>query len=133
MSRSGTYLTLALFVLGFGTGALANGLGYRPTDQGPFPTLALVEEPGTAARVASAISANDARQLAKVLETEMLNELKPALTPIIDVTSIKFVGATQQEDRVLAAYVAQGRDADGDKIIRGFVMRVRGDEIVGIN
>jgi hypothetical protein len=46
---------------------------------------------------------------------------------------MKFVGAVEKNGRVLAAYVAGGRISDGTDIVRGFVLSVAGDQIVGVN
>ena len=63
----------------------------------------------------------------------MLKQLGEALTPIADVRKVQFVGAVEDQGRVLSAYVAQGKSTQGQELIVGFVLQVRADQVVGVN
>jgi hypothetical protein len=64
---------------------------------------------------------------------EVLQQLQTAIEPLADIRSMKFVGAVEKSGRVLAAYVAGGKTADGTDVLVGFVLNVTGDQIVGVN
>lgn len=102
--------------------------------QSPYGTLPSADEPAAAADVANAIRNDDARGLAALMaDDELLQALGNALQPIIDVRDVKFVGAVDSDGRILSAYVAKGRDAQGQNMIVGFVLRVQNREVVGVN
>lgn len=96
-------------------------------------------EPPAAARVADALRQDDAPRLARLLgDEELLQALSNALrsvnnAPIIDVREVKFVGAVDNDGRILSAYVLRGRDTTGMNMIVGFVLRVQNNEVVGVN
>lgn len=133
MSDARTAVTLGLFVAGLVLGVVGQ-LVLAPAAQ-PTPLAALppTAEPPAAATVASAIIRDDARGLAKSLDQDVLKSLGQALEPIVEVTELRFVGATELDGRVMAAYVAKGKDLSGEKRIVGLVLRVQEDEVVGVN
>ena len=59
--------------------------------------------------------------------------MSPLGTPVVDVRTVKFVGATEKNGRMLAAYVLTGKDVQGTDAIIGFVFDVENGEIVGVN
>lgn len=138
MSESRAVFVLALFAGGLFAGVVAQ----RVTDPGvranPYPALDKVAEPAASAAVASALAANDAKTLARIMDDQTLTALKDALTdplgaPIADIRNVKFVGATEKDGRVLAGYLITGTDMQGSDAIVGFVLDVENGEIVGVN
>lgn len=133
MSDARPRLTLGLFLAGLVLGVVGQLVlapGGRATQYAVLPATA---EPPAAAAVAAAIVRDDARGLAKSLDQDVLKSLGQALEPIVGVTELRFVGATELDGRVMAAYVAKGKDLSGEKRIVGFVLRVQADEVVGVN
>jgi hypothetical protein len=126
-------VTLVLFLAGLVLGYLAQTVSAAAPPRGAFTSLERVEEPSAAAAVAGAVARDDARALSQLLEEDVLQELAAGIEPLIEVTEVRFTGATQRENRVLAAYVAKGRDNQGGKWAIGFVLRVEGDNVVGVN
>ncbi len=138
MTEARAILVIALFVGGLAAGVAVQ----RITDTGgranPYPSLDKIEEPTQTAEVASALSNNDPKQLARLLDNQTLTDLRDALTgpagaPIVDIRSVKFVGATGKSGRVLAGYVVTGKDVQGSDAIVGFVLNVENGQIVGVN
>ncbi len=138
MSQARATMVLALFVGGlFGGVALQ-----RVTDSGarenPYPSLDRVAEPSTTALVATALANNDPKALARLLDNEILSDLREALmsplgAPMADIRNVRFVGATAKDGRVLAGYIVTGKDMQGSDAIIGFVLGVENGEIVGVN
>lgn len=124
---------LATFLGGLVTGVVT----YAATDRGdgtnPYASLPRAGEPTVSADVARALASDDARALANQLDQEVLQQLQTAIEPLADIRSMKFVGAVEKNGRTLAAYVAGGRTSDGTDVLVGFVLRVTGDQIVGVN
>jgi len=46
---------------------------------------------------------------------------------------VRFVGATQKANRVLAGYIVTGKDMQGSDAIVGVVLDVENGQIVGVN
>lgn len=129
----GTVAVLALFVLGLVAGIVV-GQATRPRPPvNPFPPLPPASEPAVAAQVAAAIVNDDARALARSVEGELLGALGQSLVPITDVFEVRFVGAVEKSGDTLSAYVVQGRDLQGTQLLVGYVLRVRGDKVIGVN
>lgn len=129
----GTVAVLALFALGLVAG-IAVGQATRPRPPvSPFPPLPPASEPAVAAQVAAAIANDDARGLARTVEGELLGALGQSLEPITNVFEIRFVGAVEKSGDTLSAYVVQGRDLQGTQLLVGYVLRVRGDKVIGVN
>lgn len=138
MNEARAAMVLALFVGGIVAGAALQ----RVTDAGartnPYPSLDRVEEPAATAQVALALANNDPKALARLVRDQTLGDLREALmsplgTPIADIRSVRFVGATAKQGRVLAGYIITGKDMQGSDAIVGFVLGVENGEIVGVN
>jgi len=118
-------------------GSRVIGRVYAVTDKGadanPYSSLPRAAEPAVTADVARALSTDDAKALSNQLDMEVLQQLQTAIEPLTDIRSMKFVGAVEKNGRTLAAYVAGGRTSDGTDVLVGFVLRVTGDQIVGVN
>ena len=138
MNEGRAIMILSLFVGGLALGVVVQ----RVTDVGaranPFPSLDRVEEPAQTAAVATALSNNDPKSLAQLLDNQSLTDLRDALmaptgAPLADIRNVKFVGATGKAGRVLAGYVVTGKDMQGSDAIVGFVLNVENGQIVGVN
>lgn len=126
-----------LVVFMFFVGLAGGGLAYIATaprmPDNPYKQMDRIPEPAAGASVATAVAAGDARALARQLDKDILKQLGNALEPLVDVHETKFVGAVDRDGRVFSAYVAQGKDPRGGKVIVGFVLRVLRDKVVGVN
>lgn len=126
-------LILAMFLGGLVTGVVVYAVTDRGADANPYASLPKLAEPAVTAEVARSMTNDDARALASQLTKEVLQQLQTAIEPLADIRSMKFVGAVEKNGRTLAAYVAGGRTNDGVDVLVGLVMRVSGDQIVGVN
>ena len=133
LSSAHAALILATFLGGLVIGVV----GYAVTDKGaganPYTSLPKSAEPAVTADVARALAGDDAKALSNQLDMDVLTQLQTAIAPLTDIRTMKFVGAVEKNGRVLAAYVAGGRTSDGTDVLVGFVLRVTGDQIVGVN
>ena len=128
-----TALILATFLGGLVTGVFVYAVTDRGADANPYASLPKTEEPAVTAEVARAMASDDARALASRLDMEVLQQLQTAIEPLAEIRSMKFVGAVEKNGRTLAAYVAGGRTTEGVDVLVGLVLRVSGDQIVGVN
>ena len=133
ISSTKAAVILATFLGGIVIGVVTYAVTDRGADANPYSSLPRTAEPAVTAEVARAIAADDAKALSNQLDMEVLEQLKSAIEPLADIRSMKFVGAVEKSGRVLAAYVAGGRTTDGTDVLVGFVLRVTGDQIVGVN
>ena len=133
MSNARAAVILATFLGGLLSGTVIYAVTDKGTEANPYASLPRLEEPAVTAEIARAIAADDARALSNQLDMEVLQQLKTAIEPLADIRSMKFVDAVESKGRVLAAYVAGGRTEDGTDILRGFVLTLTGDQIVGVN
>jgi hypothetical protein len=133
ISSTKAAVILATFLGGLVIGVVTYAVTDRGADANPYSSLPRTAEPAVTAEVARAIAADDAKALSNQLDMEVLEQLKTAIEPLADIRSMKFVGAVEKSGRVLAAYVAGGRTTDGTDVLVGFVLRVTGDQIVGVN
>ena len=133
ISSTKAAVILATFLGGLVIGVVTYAVTDRGADANPYASLPRTAEPAVTAEVARAIAGDDARALSNQLTMEVLEQLKSAIEPLADIRSMKFVGAVEKSGRVLAAYVAGGRTSDGTDVLVGFVLRVAGDQIVGVN
>lgn len=133
MPRGRAALILAMFLGGLVTGVVVYAVTDRGTDANPYASLPRMAEPAVSADVARALANDDSKALANQLDMEVLTQLKTAIEPLAEIRSMKFVGAVEKSGRVLAAYVAGGRTVDGVDVLVGFVLRLTGDQIVGVN
>ena len=133
MNSAHAALVLATFLGGLVIGVVVYAVTDKGADANPYASLPPAAEPAVTAEVARAVANNDSRGLANDMDMEVLQQFKTAIEPLVDIRSIKFLGAVEKNGRVLAAYVAGGRTSDGTDILRGFVLRVAGDQIVGVN
>jgi hypothetical protein len=125
--------TLALFAIGILGGVVVHTFIDKGPAENPYPALPKVEEPRAAHDVITAVGADDAQSLSRMLDSSMLSALDTALQPIVDVRSTKFVGAVESENRLLSAYVVTGKTTDGIDFVVGVVLRVANDQVVGVN
>jgi hypothetical protein len=133
LSSARAALILATFVGGILAGVVLYAVTDKSADANPYESLPRAAEPAVTADVARALANDDPRALANQLDMEVLTQLQTAIEPLTDIRTMKFVGAVEKNGRVLAAYVAGGRTSDGVDILRGFVLSVTGDQIVGVN
>ena len=133
MSSTRAALILATFLGGLVMGVAAYAFTDKGVDANPYASLPKIAEPAATAEVARDLLNDDSKALSNQLDMTVLQQLQTAIDPLVDIRSIKFVGAVEKNGRVLAAYVAGGRTADGTDIVRGFVLRLTGDQIVGVN
>ena len=133
VSSARAAVILATFLGGLVLGVAAYAITDKGVDANPYASLPKVAEPAAAADVARALENDDPKALSDQLDMTVLQQLQTAIDPLLDIRSIKFVGAVEKNGRVLAAYVAGGRTSDGTDIVRGFVLHLTGDQIVGVN
>jgi hypothetical protein len=133
MNSARAALILATFLGGLVTGVVVYAVTDKGAEANPYATLPKAAEPAVTADVARAMANDDARGLANQLDMEVLQQLQTAIEPLADIRSMKFVGAVEKNGRTLAAYVAGGRTSDGTDVLVGLVLRVTGDQIVGVN
>lgn len=133
MNKVRAVVGLIVFAGGLLAGTVASQLVSPPPPASPWRALPPVEEPASAATVASLLSADDARGLARTLETDLLQRLASAIEPLVDVDDVKFTGATERQGDILSSYVAGGRSQTGERVIVGVVFRVRDGKVVGVN
>lgn len=126
-------LILAMFLGGLVTGVVVYAVTDRGADANPYASLPKLAEPAVTAEVARAMTNDDAKALAGQVDMEVLQQLQTAIEPLAEIRSMKFVGAVEKNGRTLAAYVAGGRTTDGIDVLVGLVLRVSGDQIVGVN
>ena len=125
---------LFLFAAGMVIGIGAQILTTASPAQNPYASLPPADEPQASAAVAAAIRQDDAKTLAHlVTDTDLLGKLHSSIDPIVAVSDVRFLGAADRNGTTLSAYVVRGRDQQGNKIIRGFVLSVQHGEVVGIN
>lgn len=127
--------TLATFVVGILLGVIAAVTTAPQQPSNPYAVLPRADEPSGAAQVVDAMRRDDANTLGSLLpDGKLLNKLHASLNPIVLVNDISFVGATQNvEGTTLSAYVVRGRDGQGMKLVRGFVLQIVRNEVVDIN
>ena len=133
MNSGRAALILAMFLGGLVTGVVVYAVTDRGADANPYASLPKLAEPAVTAEVARAMTNDDAKALASQVNMEVLQQLQTAIEPLADIRSMKFVGAVEKNGRTLAAYVAGGRTTDGIDVLVGLVLRVSGDQIVGVN
>jgi hypothetical protein len=125
---------LFLFVIGASIGIVTQVLTTAAPVENPYASLPPAAEPQSSAAVAAAIRFDDARSLARLMsDSDMLGKLHSSLDPIVSVTDVKFLGAAERNGTTLSAYLVRGRDQQGNRIIRGFVLSVQHGEVVGVN
>ena len=133
MSSGRAALILATFLGGLVAGVVVYAVTDKGADPSPYISLQKAAEPAVTAEVSRALENDDARALSNLMDATVLQQLQTAVEPLTDIRSMKFVGAVEKNGRVLAAYAAGGRTSDGTDIVRGFVLSVTGDQIVGVN
>jgi hypothetical protein len=125
--------TIALFAAGLVVGVVGFVRLNAPPQLPTYPPLAGAPEPQAAHALAAALGANDAQGIADHLMPGMASDLSTAIQPIVDITSVTYLGTVEQDGRELAGYVVQGRDNQGAKQLAGLVLDVSGGEVVAIN
>ena len=131
-------VTVAIFLAGF----VAGSIGYlqlqaHPVQGGGLPSTApgfvATAEPAVARSVVDDLIKGDAHHLATMITADDLPKLQTAIDPLVDIKAIDFVSASRLGDQELAAYIAVGTTSQGQKVARGFFLRVQNEAIVGIN
>jgi hypothetical protein len=125
--------TLALFVAGLAIGVAGYGVVNAAPPLPTYPPLASAPEPQIAHDLAAAIVAGDAKGIADHLQPDAADALSTALKPIVEVTSMEYLGTVEQDGKDLAGYVIHGRDQNKAKQVVGVVVDVSGGTIVAIN
>lgn len=133
MSRVKALLGVLVFAGGAIVGVLGAQLANPSPPESPWRALPAVEEPAAAASVAALLTVDDARGLARAIDTQLLQQLGKAIEPLVDIDEVTFTGATERQGDILSAYVAGGRSQAGEKVIVGVVLRVRDGKVVGVN
>ena len=133
MNKVKALLGSVVFAGGVVAGALGAQLVSPPPPASPWRALPTVEEPAAGASVASLLVLDDAKGLARALDTQLLQRLATAIEPLVDIDELTFTGATERQGDILSAYVAGGRSQSGEKLIAGVVFRVRDGKVVGVN
>lgn len=138
MNEARATMVLALFIGGVAAGVALQRVTDAGARENPYPSLERVAEPSTAAQVSAALVNNDPKALARLLDNQVLSDLREALmsplgAPMADIRSVRFVGATVKEGRVLAGYIMTGKDMQGSDAIVGFVLGVENGDVVGVN
>ena len=124
---------VGLFLVGIVAGVGGFVALNPPPPAQPFPSLAGAPEPAEAHALAEALKANDAEGVANHVLPAIATSLSDALTPIVEVTEVTYLGTVERDGRDLAGYIVVGRDDQSQKRIVGFVVDVMNDAIVGIN
>lgn len=133
MSSLRAVLLIAAFIASIGGGILSQVALAPGIPENPYRELGKTGEPEAAAQVSSTVTSGDARALAKMLDRDMLKQLGSALEPLVQIEETKFVGAVAKDQLTLAAYTAKGKDPRGNRFIVGYVLRVQGAKVVGVN
>jgi hypothetical protein len=133
LSSARAAIVLATFLGGLVIGVVVYAATDKGADANPYASLPRTAEPAVTADVARAVTGDDAKGLASLMDIAALQQFRTAVQPLTDVRSMKFVGAAEKNGRVLAAYVAGGRTSEGTDVLVGIVLHVTGDQIVGVN
>ena len=138
MNEARAVFVLTLFVFGLVAGVVVNRVADTGPRANPYPSLDKVEEPQPSAQLAAALTSNNPKALAGLMDTDTLGSLRDALmspmgAPLVDIRDVKFVGATAKSGRTLAGYIVTGKDAQGSDAIIGFVLDIEHGQIVGVN
>jgi hypothetical protein len=133
MSPARAWATVLLLLVGVVLGVVVHAITDQGPKSNPFPSLQKTDEPAIAHDIAASIVADDARTLSTQLSADVLKQLGEALTPMADVRGVKFVGAVEDQGKVLSAYIATGKSSQGQPMIVGFVLQVKADQVVGVN
>jgi hypothetical protein len=130
-----TMATLILFAVSLALGLavhVAVATPPAPVDRFPAMDRGAAEPPVTAA-ITKAISGRDPKVLAAAYSPELLQAFQEAVAPLADVDDIRYAGGVEKGGEALASYVATGKDQQGQSLITGFVIHVKGGEITGFN
>jgi hypothetical protein len=99
-----------------------------------FPTISDgAAEPQVTAEIADAITSGKPQVLASKYSADMLQSYQQAMSPVVVVDDIRYVGGVVKDGETLASYVATGQTNQGVSMISGFVVHVKGGEITGFN
>ena len=132
MNKVKALVGLFVFVAGITVGIFAAQLAAPAPPPNPWRSLPLVDEPPAAAAVAQMLVNEDARGLARALDSDLLQRLGSAIEPLVDIDDAQFTGATERQGDILSSYVVHGRSQQGNFIV-GVVFRVRDGKVVGVN
>ena len=133
MNKVRALVGIVVFAGGIISGALGAQLVNPPPPASPWRALPTVEEPVAGANLATLLLSDDAKGLARALDSQLLQRLAAAIEPLRDIDEITFTGATERQGDILSAYVAGGRSQSGERIVVGVVLRVHDGKVVGVN
>lgn len=131
-------ITIALFLAGIVVGVLAYGRVTSEFDYGPLPPKAEAAEPPPADRLTDLLRDGQDAILAEEYDSDLLEQLAGALVigqsqGLVTITDIRHLGTIAEGDESVASYLAFGQLSNGSDGVIAFAVRVRGDEVVGVN
>ena len=131
-------VTVGLFVAGIAVGVLAYDRVTSGFDYGPLPPRAEAAEPPAADRLTDLLRDGQDAILAEEYDGELLEQLSGALVigqsqGLVTITDIRHLGTIAEGEESVASYVAFGQLSNGSDGVIAFAIRVRGDEVVGVN
>ena len=126
-------MTLGLFVAGIILGVAVFTALNPPPPPSPYGAIPSVTEPKLGADIARELMAGDARALAGMLQPTVLEQLAPAISPVVEVTDVRFLDAVSGYGDTLAGYFVRGRTATGETTGVGYVLRFRDGEVIAVS
>jgi hypothetical protein len=126
---------LLLFLVSVALGVVIHlGVATPPAAVDRFPTINPgAPEPPVSAAITKAIAAKDPQALAAAYSADLLQAFQEAMSPVVDVDDIRYVGGLQRGSETLASYVVTGQDQNGQSLMSGFVIHVQDGQITGFN
>lgn len=130
--------TIALFVVGIGAGVLAFDRVSTDFDYGPLPPRREAAEPSPADRFTDLLRDGQDAVLASEYDSEILEQLSGALTigqsqSLVTISDIRYLGTVAEGNESVASYLAFGQLNNGTDGVIAFAVRVRDDQVVGVN
>lgn len=131
-------VTVGVFVVGIAVGVLAHDRVTSAFDYGRLPPKAEAAEPPPADRLTDLLRDGQDAILAEEYDGELLEQLSGALVigqsqGLVTITDIRHLGTIAEGDESVASYLAFGQLSNGSDGVIAFAVRVRGDEVVGVN
>jgi len=131
-------VTFGVFLAGCTAGVLAYDRVTSDFDYGPLPPKAEAAEPPPADRLTDLLRDGQDAILAQEYDGDILEQLTGALVigqsqSLVTITDIRYLGTVAEGEESVASYLAFGRLSNGSDGVIAFAVRVRGDEVVGVN